>query len=1618
MIVESGYSFASVCRRLFGVFGLLLILAACSASEEEMGASKDDQEVVIDPIPPEIVASKESYDMNCQSCHGGDGKGQVPLFKIAKSYASMHEVTLKTMPYGRPDECDNDCADLITPYLVYLYEKMLNEQNEQPPESVSAVVAQSSRSKDSISLSWSPGNGEESGFRISRSIDNGTFDLLETVPQNTQAYVDNYVELNHRYQYQVVAFNDFGEAEGVKSNAVELSEDLTTPAAPSMLSGMLQNNRVSLDWNDNAANEESFEIYRRNNTDNWSVIYSTQADVTSYVDASVEQGTTYSYRVTAKNAAGESRHSNVVQVTLKATGAALFETTCVGCHKTGGSGVAVDLLDPQVKQSWSSNTYAEFLTKVKTMQADNCDDECFNLVAEYVWKDQWLYTIDAENDPPASVNDVTAVASQAKDKITIRWTDRSNNETGFKVFRAIDDGVYELYKTLSENTVELVDSEISNNHKYQYALTAFNDFGESTQVESNSIEFRVAPQPVEQVNAIASADKDSITITWKDQSDNEDGFTIYRSVDSGNYEKLLNLTADSQSYIDDNVALNHSYQYQIMAYNSFGDAAKVLSNLVELKQENTPPSPPSSLVGAFNINLVSLSWNDNSDNEDTFELYRKTGSGSWSLLISLGANTTQYNDTAIAAGNNYSYKVSSKNSLGESASSNEITITYPAVNPTQVLFENKCMDCHKADGSGVGVNLLDMQIKAKWANAAFPEFHTKVKTMNTSDCDADCTKTLAEYLWNEKWGYELGDGENEIPLAVKSVKAEASQNKDNISLSWTDRSGNETGFNIYRSIDNGSFNLLSTVVANVVQYSDSNISNSHRYQYQVEAYNSVGKAAKVASNVIEFRVAPADVSSVNAVVSADKENVTISWQDNSDNEAGFKIYRSIDSGSYSELTTVQAEVTSYTDTSITLNHTYQYQLMAYNNFGNAAKITSNLVEVKKDEVIPPAPTLLAGVFESNSIILTWQDNATNEDSFEIYRRIGDAAWSRLTSVGANTTTYTDSSITEGTTYSYQVSAKNSIGESAFTNVSEVTYPATSPGESAFNRVCSGCHNSSGGIGGDLFTSQVKTKWSTKTYDEFTSKVASMQVVDCDTDCLDIISQYIWEDAWGFTIDPGETPTLARGVRGLRLLTPYEYQNVVKDIFQVALEDELLPKAIFEDDFKYPTQAERGVLLADRVREFHALAEKVAARTNLTAVGCSANACTQAQLVALGLKVFRRPLTSAETTRYSTINTNHGAADAINAMLLSPHFLYLVELGTWSEEEKAYQLDSYEVASMLSFQLWGTAPDSAMLAKAASNDFIVSEKIGTEIDTMMNDDRFAAHLGKFVSYYTKTYGEPHEKPGLNASVIGAMKQEQQESVKYLFKEGTANINELFNPGYTFLNNVLASHYGINGVASSTVQKTELSDQNRGGLLHQGYTQILNSDFAATSLVKRGKMIRENMLCHEMGVPSGVDPATIELPTHPITTRERWNVITGPAASEGQCWECHQLMNEPGSSLESFDQTGKFRTQEPAYNDASKMLDIVTAGTLRDNSGGTDLLNYQTARELTQFMGSSNLVRDCFADNMFRFVTGHKDDVTSRKGLEQVQKNFRDSGDMKALIKEMLMNNVSIYRLDRE
>jgi len=190
---------------------------------------------------------------------------------------------------------------------------------------------------------------------------------------------------------------------------------------------------------------------------------------------------------------------------------------------------------------------------------------------------------------------------------------------------------------------------------------------------------------------------------------------------------------------------------------------------------------------------------------------------------------------------------------------------------------------------------------------------------------------------------------------------------------------------------------------------------------------------------------PAAPSNLRAIA-ASSTNINLTWTDASNNEDGFRVYRGATSTTVTTLVaTVGPGITSYPDTGLSASTTYFYKVTAFNTAGesaasNVAGATTNPPAV----TVPAAPTTLqATAASSNNINLTWTDASTNEDGFRVYRGTGasPASFTKIgADLGANITTFTDTTASGSTTYVYQVSAFNSAGESSRAQSSAVTTP--------------------------------------------------------------------------------------------------------------------------------------------------------------------------------------------------------------------------------------------------------------------------------------------------------------------------------------------------------------------------------------------------------------------------------------------------------------------------------------------------------------------------------------------------------------------------------------------------
>lgn len=273
------------------------------------------------------------------------------------------------------------------------------------------------------------------------------------------------------------------------------------------------------------------------------------------------------------------------------------------------------------------------------------------------------------------------------------------------------------------------------------------------------------------------------------------------------------------------------------------------------------------------------------------------------------------------------------------------------------------------------------------------------------------------------------------PTTAKSVK-----------LAWYDQADNELGFVIERqdvpatapfkeiaripTPNNGGFGG--------VNWTDTTVQPNRTYNYRIAAYNASGMS--VYSNLVSAITIPgvpvAPTGLTAAAVSAGQ--VDLQWADNADNEKGYKVERKDGvNGTYRQIATLGANITSYSDKNTKALITYYYRVRAYNDKGNSAYTDEVMVSTPPNP--PAAPSnLLAFSLTSSKVMLTWRDKSGNEDFFHIERaKAKKGPFVEVAKVGRNTPLYVDEKLTANTTYYYRVRASNEGGYSKYSNIVSV-----------------------------------------------------------------------------------------------------------------------------------------------------------------------------------------------------------------------------------------------------------------------------------------------------------------------------------------------------------------------------------------------------------------------------------------------------------------------------------------------------------------------------------------------------------------------------------------------------
>ncbi len=505
-------------------------------------------------------------------------------------------------------------------------------------------------------------------------------------------------------------------------------------------------------------------------------------------------------------------------------------------------------------------------------------------------------------------------------------------------------------------------------------------------------------------------------------------------------------------------------------------------------------------------------------------------------------------------------------------------------------------------------------------------------------------------------------------------------------------------------------------------------------------------------------------------------------------------------------------------------------------------------------------------------------------------------------------------------------------------------------------------------------------------------------------------------------EPLPTEPASPGTLTLRRLSRVEYDNTVRDLLGTTRRP---GRSFPADDLGEEFDTVGSSLSISPLyalayeRAAHELASELLTRTDATrqaivpcAVEVEGRTCAASVVTALTRRAFRRPVPALEADAYLApfdhalalgLGPTEGLAASVAAVLLSPSFLFKLEVDPVPDSGGVRALDPHEMAVRLSYALWSTMPDEQLFSLADQGLLSTEEQISNEITRMLADPRASALLENFIaSWLGYRELEHHEVdaatfPDYDPALASDMKAEAAS----FFAEFLANekpFQETFTAGFTYVTERLGTHYGLppgTATAGPTPTRVATAGTTRGGLLTLGGVLMSSSYATRTSPVRRGQFVFSRLLCGEVPPPPpGVEGLAGD--TTGLTLRERMELHR--AAPE--CRGCHAVMDPLGFGLENYDAIGRYREL-----DAGAPVDA--SGNLPD---GTP---FAGALELGGLLEQSPEFERCVIKKLSTFAAGRLLDEHD-PWLDYLAARAGDGASLSTLVRAVLTSQLTRSR----
>ncbi|HUD11364.1 MAG TPA: fibronectin type III domain-containing protein [Candidatus Saccharimonadia bacterium] len=895
------------------------------------------------------------------------------------------------------------------------------ETDETPP-TVPANLTATPVSGTQINLSWnaSTDNVGVAGYAVYR---NGT--QIATVTSGT-TYADTGLTNGTSYQYTVDAYDAAGNVSAQSPPVTAMTVDTVAPSVPAgLLATAAGASQVNLSWNASTDNVgvAGYQVFRNGTP---------VADVTngtSYSDTGLAEGATYQYTVDAYDAAGNvSGQSATAGVTISDTTPPTVPTNLTATAVSG----------TQINLSWTASTdnvgvagYTVFRngTQIATVtNGTSYADTGLAVGASY------QYTVAAydaagnvsaqsaaatattlsDTTPPTVPTGLAAIPVSGT-QVNLSWNASTDNVgvTGYQVFR---NGT--LVATVSTGTT-YSDTGLTNATSYQYTVDAYDAAGNiSAQSTATSVATPDTTPPSVPTGVAATAVSGTqVNVSWNASTDNVGvtGYAVFR-----NGTQIATVTSGT-SYADTGLTNATSYQYSVAAYDAAANISAQSPVVSVSTPDTTPPTVPTGLTAvATSGTQVNVSWNASTDNVGVtgYIVYRNGN-----VLATVTSGTT-YSDTGLTNQTSYTYTVAAYDAAGNiSAQSPPVNVSTPDTIPPTVPTGLAATAV-----SGTQVNLSWNASTDNVGVVGYQVFRngTLVASVSTGTTYSDTGLTNATTYKYSVAAYDAAGNLSAQSAAVSAVTPDtaaptvptnlvaSSTSSNQVNLSWTASTDNVgvKGYQVFRG------GTLLAVVTSGTSYQDKSVSADVAYLYTVDAYDAAGNTSVQSTSA---SVTPPDTTPPTTPTSFSSSilatSVKLSWKASTDNigVTGYVIYRN-----GTKLTTTKN--LTYSDGTVVQGVTYKYTVAATDAAGNLSAQTAVLSVLFPDTTPPSAPTKLTATPGTKSVALSWTASTDNVGvkGYDVYR--GSTLIATVTG-----TSYTDTGLTSGASYSFHIVAFDAAG---------------------------------------------------------------------------------------------------------------------------------------------------------------------------------------------------------------------------------------------------------------------------------------------------------------------------------------------------------------------------------------------------------------------------------------------------------------------------------------------------------------------------------------------------------------------------------------------------------------